>query len=298
MPDIEVYCEAIASRVTGTRLTGLKIYSPSVLKTYSPSVTECSDRGVTSVRRMGKRVVLCLEGGFSVVVHLMVSGRFTWADSVPKVPRPGGKACLAVLQFERGHLVLTEAATRHMASIHLVGSEADLSALDPGGLEPLTATTAAFAAAMRQKNRTIKRALTDPKTLSGIGNSYSDEILFRAKMSPFKLTGQMSDSDFAALLGTIKGTLTEWREKLSTELKGKFPGRTQVTAFRPDFAVHGRYGLPCPVCGKPVQRVRYESNETNYCAVCQVEGRLLADRSLSRLLKADWPKTIEELLEE
>lgn len=298
LPDIEVYCRAIGERTVGTRLNAIKVFSPSVLKTFDPPASALLGKEVDSVDRIGKRVAIKLKGGYAAIVHLMIAGRFTWAEGSPKTLRPGGKACLAYFQFEKGHLVLTEAATRHMASIHLVSSVQSLAELDPGGLEPLVATPEQFATAMRGRNRTLKRALTDPRTISGIGNSYSDEILFRAKLSPFKLTGQMTDEEYRDLLAVIQATLTEWRDRLLAETKGQFPGRNQVTAFRPDFAVHGRYGLPCPVCGKPVQRIRYESNETNYCGVCQVEGRLLADRSLSRLLKSDWPKTVEELIGE
>jgi formamidopyrimidine-DNA glycosylase len=243
-----------------------------------------------ALERMGKRVVFVLEGGVYLIVHLMIAGRVRWKP--PGAPVPG-KVGLLALDFEHGTLVLTEAGSRRRASLHVVSGEEALRALDPGGLEVLDADERAFSAALRHENHTLKRAMTDPHVLSGIGNAYSDEILHAARLSPFKQTQALTDEEMTRLFGATRATLLHWTQRLQDEAGGEFPEK--VTAFRPGMAVHGRYGQPCPVCGTPVQRIVYAANEANYCATCQTGGRLLADRSLSRLLREDWPRTLEEL---
>jgi formamidopyrimidine-DNA glycosylase len=298
LPDVTVYCEALADRTVGRRLEFVRLTSPFVLRTVAPPVETLGDRAVTGIERLGKRIVLALDGETYVVFHLMIAGRLTWGEGRPKSPKPGGKDTLAVFVFEHGYLALTEASSKKRASIHLVQGREALEVYDPGGIEPLTATLQEFKRALTAHNRTLKRALTNPSTFSGIGNAYSDEILHAARLSPVRLTQSLSDEEAAHLHEATQRVLGEWTERLRREFAGRFPSRGEVTAFRPDFAVHGKYRQPCPVCGRPVQRISYAENETNYCAECQNEGRMLADRSLSRLLKSDWPKTIEEMVGE
>jgi formamidopyrimidine-DNA glycosylase len=253
-----------------------------------------SGRRLTGLERIGKRIVFVLEGDLFLVVHLMIAGRFRYFEPPPKEPRPGGKMTLSAFDFEHATLALTEAGSKRRASLHVVSGREALAAHDPGGIDPMTATLAAFKSALLRENHTVKRALTDPRAFSGIGNAYSDEILHHAQMSPVKLTSRLTDEEIAHLHEAIHVVLQEWTDRLRAEA-GEFPDK--VTAFRPEMAVHGKYGKPCPVCGTPVQRIRYADNEANYCTTCQTGGKLLADRSLSRLLKDNWPKTLEELEE-
>lgn len=295
LPDVTVYVEKLSERIIGTRLEDLTVYSTSILKTVSPRPQEFVDQKVVNVGRLGKRVWWEMESGAVALTHLMIAGRFLWKDGHPTPPLRTNKVVHWVAQFEPGELQLTEASPKKRASLHLLSSKADLSTFDRGGVDPFTATTEDFAKALLAENRTLKRAMTNPARFDGIGNAYSDEILHAARLSPLRLTQNLTSEEISRLHKATKSTLAEWIDRLRNEFQGKFPGRGQITAFRPDFAVHGKYGEPCPVCGTPVQRIRYADNETNYCAVCQNEGRLLADRSLSRLLKSDWPKTVEEL---
>jgi formamidopyrimidine-DNA glycosylase len=298
LPDVTIYCEALAARTVGRALRSVRLVSPFVLRTVDPPISELDSRVVAGVERLGKRIVVGFEGGLYLVIHLMISGRLLWGDGATKTLKPGGKATLAVFLFEDGTLTLTEASSKKRASLHVVNGREGLVQHDPGGLEPLQCTQQEFQEALTRENRTLKRALTSPRTFSGIGNAYSDEILHAARLSPVRLTQQLKPDEVERLFGAMKETLVYWTEKLRKEFGGGFPGRGKVTAFRPDFAVHGKFRLPCPLCGKPVQRISYAENETNYCAQCQNEGRMLADRSLSRLLKSDWPKTIEEMVGE
>jgi formamidopyrimidine-DNA glycosylase len=281
--------EAIESRVKDRVLLGVRTASPFVVRTFDPPISAAKGRRVLSVRRLGKRIVFELEGGLFLVVHLMIAGRFKWLDAGAKIP---GKLGLAAFDFESGTLLLTEAATKKRASIHLARS---LDEFRRGGIEPLECTLAQFEAALRSENHTLKRSLTDPRLFSGIGNAYSDEILHRAKLSPAQLTQKLSGSDAQKLFEATRAVLIEWTERLRAEAGEKFPEK--VTAFRPEMAVHGKYKEPCPVCGTLVQRIAYADNETNYCPRCQTGGKLLSDRSLARLLHDDWPRTIEELEE-
>ncbi|MCH8978144.1 MAG: formamidopyrimidine-DNA glycosylase [Armatimonadetes bacterium] len=296
LPDVTIYCEALEREVVGQRLSVVRILSPFVLRSVEPPASELEGKSATGVQRIGKRIVLEFEGGLFLVVHLMIAGRLLWNDGEPKSVRPGGRNTLAVLQFESGHLILTEAGSKKRASLFVVSGEAALAEHDPGGIEPLECSLLEFKKALTLENRTLKRALTNPKAFSGIGNAYSDEILHAARLSPLKLSQSLHDAEVERLHTAMQQTLKEWTDRLREQFKGKFPGRGKITAFRPEFAVHGKYREPCPVCGKPVQRIRYAENETDYCAKCQNEGRMLADRSLSRLLKDDWPKTIEEMV--
>ena len=288
LPDVAVYREALEQRLVGQRLENMLLQSPFLLRTVTPPIASALGRRVTEVRRIGKRLALGLEGGLWLVFHLMIAGRLHWFDA--GVPL-GRRAALARLQFDNGTLTLTEAGTKRRASLHLVQGEEALRRQDPGGLEVLTSTAAEFAERLRRENHTLKRALTDPRLFSGIGNAYSDEILHAARLSPVMLTSRASDAEVLRLHGAVREQLQLWTERLRSEAAGRFPER--VTAFRSAMAVHGRFRLPCPVCGTPVQRIRYADNETNYCPTCQTGGRLLADRALSRLLKKDWPKTLE-----
>ena len=289
LPDVTVYVESIAARVAGQPLQGVRVASPFVVRTFDPPLSAASGRRVLEVRRLGKRIVFVLEGGLFLVIHLMIAGRFKWLERGAKIP---GKVGLAALDFPPGTLVLTEAATKKRASIHLARA---LDEFQRGGIEPLMCTLDEFEAALRRENHTLKRSLTDPRLFSGIGNAYSDEILHRAKLSPALLTQKMSRDEVRALFEATRTVLTEWTERLRQEAREKFPEK--VTAFRDDFAVHGKYKQPCPVCGTAVQRIAYADNETNYCPRCQTGGKLLSDRSLARLLHEDWPRTIEELEE-
>lgn len=309
LPDITVYLEALERRTLGRVLLQVRVASPFLLRTAEPPIHAIQGRKVVALRRLGKRIVFGFEGNYWLVLHLMIAGRLHWRDQVPDrsggtPPRHGagasrraapGRQALATMEFARGALSLTEAGTRKRASLHLVRGEAALKAHDPGGLEVLDASPDAFAAALTRENHTLKRALTDPRRFSGIGNAYSDEILHRAGLSPVALTRRLAPEEIARLRRAAVETLRQWTETLRREARDGFP--ENVTAFRPGMAVHGRFGRPCPVCGAGVQRIRYADNETNYCPGCQTAGRLLADRSLSRLLKRDWPRTPEELEE-
>jgi formamidopyrimidine-DNA glycosylase len=294
LPDVAVYVDALRARVEGAVFEELVLGSPFVMRSVSPTPDALEGELVRGVRRMGKRVVFALEEELYVVIHLMIAGRLHWKPGAerPKLQKRRG---LARFDFSSGSLTLTEAGTKKRASIHLVRGEEELSRLDPGGLEVLEADLEGFAAALRRENHTLKRSLTDPHLFSGIGNAYSDEILHRAKLSPVVWSTRLSDEEVERLYAATRATLLEWTEELRREAGEGFPEK--VTAFRPRMAVHGRYGKPCPTCGAPVQRIAYADNETNYCAVCQTGGKLLADRGLSRLLKGDWPRSLEELEE-
>ncbi len=289
LPDITVYVERAQALLQGRVLQGVRVINPFVLRTAVPAIGSIEGRRVEGVERLGKRVVLAFEGGLLVVVHLMIAGRLRWLQPGDKLP---GKLALASFSFEHGQLVLTEAGTTRRASLHLLDGRAALAAMDPGGIDVLGCDLAAFTQRLQAENHTLKRCLTDPRLFSGIGNAYSDEILHRARLSPVALSRKLSAEDNGTLLDATRAVLTEWTERLRTEAP-LWPDK--VTAFRPEMAVHGRYGLPCPVCGTPVQRILHASNETNYCARCQTGGKLLADRALSRLLKASWPKTVDDL---
>jgi len=301
LPDIELYLSALRPRILGRPLEGVRIASPFLLRTVEPPVTALSGRNVETLRRIGKRLVLGLEGDYFAVLHLMIAGRLWWQPALtPFLPlsasRRGGRgvrAGLAAFDFVTGALVLTEAGTTHRASLHVVRGAGALAAHDPGGIEPLLVSLEAFHAALTRENHTLKRALTDPRLFSGIGNAYSDEILHAARLSPLQLTANLSDDETARLYEATRRTLATWIERLRAATGEGWPEK--VTAFREGMAVHGRYREPCPVCGSPVQRIRYANNEADYCARCQTGGRLLADRALSRLLKEDWPRSLEEM---
>ena len=290
LPDVELYLHALRPRIVGRRLSAIRFASPFLLRSIDPPLEAVVGRRVVALRRLGKRIVWVCDGELFVVIHLMIAGRFRWKPAGASIP---GKVGLAAFDFDNGTLLLTEAGSRRQASLYFARGEAALAAHDPGGIEPLEASLDEFARALRAENHTVKRSLTDPHVFSGIGNAYSDEILHAAKMSPLKLTAQMTDADVEKLYGAVVDTLTLWRDRLVSEAGDAFPEK--VTAFRVGMAVHGRYGQPCPVCGSPVQRIRYASNEANYCALCQTGGKLLADRFLSRLLKDDWPRSLEDL---
>jgi formamidopyrimidine-DNA glycosylase len=280
--------EHLERRIAGRRLERVRLANPFVLRSVAPPIAAAEGRKVAGVRRIGKRIVISLEGGLHVVLHLMVAGRLRWEEPGSKAK---GRNTLAAFDFENGTLLFTEAGTKRRASLHLI--EGDPAAIDPGGLEPMDATLAQFAGRLARENHTLKRALTDPHLFSGIGNAYSDEILHRAKLSPIALSASLSAEEVERLWRATRDTLALWTERLRKDAGGKFPEK--VTAFRAEMAVHGRHGKPCPVCGSPVQRIVYAENETNYCARCQTGGRILADRALSRLLKKSWPRSIDEL---
>jgi formamidopyrimidine-DNA glycosylase len=290
LPDITVYIEALTARIVGQPIERVFLKSPFLLRTVDPPISIVQGRVVRGVRRLGKRIVLDLGEELYLVLHLMIAGRLKWLSRGAKPP---GKIGLAVLDFPGGSLVLTEAGTKRRASLHLVQGTGALAAMDRGGLEVLDAGLPAFAERLRSESHTLKRALTDPRLFSGIGNAYSDEALHAAKLSPLGLTGRLSEEEVARLYHACRETLVRWTERLRREAAGGFPEK--VTAFREGMAVHGRFGQPCPVCGSPVLRIRYAENETNYCARCQTGGRLLADRALSRLLKGDWPRSLDEI---
>jgi len=292
LPDVTVYIEALSERVLNQPIQKIRIGSPFVLRSFDPPIGAAEAKKVLALRRLGKRVVFQLEDDLFLIVHLMIAGRFHWKPKGAKIARKYGQAAF---DFPNGTLLLTEAGTKKRASIHLVRGEAALQEHDPGGLEILDASIAQFREALMRENHTLKRSLTDPHLFSGIGNAYSDEILHRAKLSPIRLTQQMSDAEIERLYRAVRESMVEWVERLRKERGTGFPEK--VTAFRPEMAVHGKYGKPCPVCGSPVQRIVHAENETNYCAKCQTGGKLLADRSLSRLLKDDWPRNLEELEE-
>ncbi len=289
LPDIVVYLEALDKRVTGERLEQVRLISPFLLRSVDPPLDSAVGRTVVAVSRLGKRIVLALGDDLYLVLHLMIAGRLHWKPPGAPVHRKVG---LAAFDFPRGTLTLTEAGSKKRASLHLVRGAAGMQALDPGGIDVLQAPAAEFARVLRSENHTLKRALTDPHLFSGIGNAYSDEILHAARLSPLQLTRNLTDADLARLHQATRGVLTDWTRRLREEAKGEFP--EHVTAFREGMAVHGRFGKPCPACGAPVQRIVYAENEANYCARCQTEGRLLADRALSRLLRDDWPRRLEE----
>lgn len=292
LPDIVVYIESLEARILGATLDGVRLGSPFVLRSVDPPLKEAVGKTVRGLRRLGKRIAIGLDGDLHLVIHLMIAGRLHWRPPGAKLP---GKRGLAAFDFADGSLVLSEAATRKRASLHVVRGEAALAAHDPGGLEVLDTDLETFGRTLTATNHTLKRALTDPRTFSGIGNAYSDEILHAARLSPVKWTQRLSEDEIARLFDAVRTTLSDWTDRLRASAGGNFPEK--VTAFRPDMAVHGRYREPCPVCGSPVQRIAYASNETNYCAKCQTGGKLLADRALSRLMHKDWPKTLEELEE-
>ena len=290
LPDVALYLEHLATRVLHQPLVNLTIRSPFVLRSVNPPVSDAVGKRVVGLRRMGKRIVLALEGELFLVIHLMIAGRLKWS---PLGKKAGGKLVLAVLEFPGGLLFLTEAGTKRRASIHLVSGEAALRQFERGGLEVLESDLASFTQRLTSENHTLKRALTDPRLFSGIGNAYSDEILHQARLSPLTLTRRLGEAEIDRLYRATRATLEQWIVRLRDQAGEKFPEK--VTAFREEMAVHGRYSLPCPDCGTPVQRIRYADNETNYCARCQTGGRLLADRAMSRLLKQDWPRSIDEV---
>ncbi len=284
LPDVAVYLESLERRILGARLLRIRLLNPFLLRTAVPPLASAEGKKVLGLRRLGKRIVLALEGELFLVIHLMIAGRFQWNSK-----RKG----LAVFEFDTGNLTLTEAGTKRRASLHAVQGEAALAALDPGGIDVFSSSLEAFSERLKSENHTVKRSLTDPHLFSGIGNAYSDEILHRAKMSPFAMTSQLSDADVRRLHQAVQETLNLWTERLRRQAGEGFPEK--VTAFREEMAVHGRFGKPCPACGAPVQRIVYAENETNYCARCQTGGKILADRALSRLLKASWPRNLDEL---
>jgi formamidopyrimidine-DNA glycosylase len=292
LPDVSVYIEALTGRIVGRRLDRVVLRSPFVLRSVEPPIERVYGSIIRSIRRVGKRIVLVFDGDIFLVIHLMIAGRLRWRAPGEK-PGIGSKLWLAVFEFEHGSLLFTEAGSKKRASIQLVRGEEALRALDRGGVEPLDITREEFREALTRENHTVKRTLTDPRLFSGIGNAYSDEILHAARLSPLKLSQSLSDEEIDRLYTATRSTLVDWIDRLRAEAAGQFPEK--VTAFREGMAVHGRYKQPCPVCGSPVQRIVYADNECNYCARCQTGGRLLADRSLSRLLKDDWPKSIDDL---
>jgi formamidopyrimidine-DNA glycosylase len=290
LPDVELYLHALRSRIVGQRLNRARIASPFLLRTVDPPLQDVEGRVVHDVSRLGKRIVWHLDDDVFVVIHLMIAGRFRWKP--PGAPIPG-KVGLAAFEFENGTLLLTEAGPKRRASMHLARGRAALAALDPGGIDVLTSTVDGFGAALTRENHTLKRALTDPRLLSGIGNAYSDEILYAARLSPMLLTSRLDREAIARLHEAAIEVLTRWRDALIAETGDAFPEK--VTAFREGMAAHGRFGKPCLACGTPIQRIRYAANEANYCPTCQTGGKLLADRSLSRLLREDWPRSLEEM---
>jgi formamidopyrimidine-DNA glycosylase len=290
LPDLTVYLESLASRIANHTLLGVRLLNPFVLRTAVPPLAEAHGRKVLALERIGKRIVIGLEGGLYLVLHLMIAGRLRWLEPGAKAP---GRITLALLEFDHGTLAFTEAGTKRRASLHLIEGEEALRAMDPGGIEIAALNLQKFMVQLRKENHTLKRALADPHLFAGIGNAYSDEILHRAKLSPIAMTSKLEDAELDRLFQATKQVLAEWTARIRDEAKGGFPEK--VTAFREGMAVHGRFGKPCPVCGAPVQRIRYAENETNYCARCQTGGKLLADRSLSRLLKKSWPRSIDEM---
>ncbi len=290
LPDIELYLHALEHHVVGEVLEDVRLASPFVLRSVEPPVEAVKGKHVRGVRRLGKRVVLGLEDELFIVIHLMIAGRLRWKPPKQKIP---GRLGLAAFDFRNGTLLLTEASKKKRARLHVCRGESALAEHDPGGLEPLEIALGAFRGAITERNHTVKRALTDPRVFSGIGNAYSDEILHRAKLSPLLWTQRLTEEQLERLHEATQEVLREWVERLIAQHGDRFPDK--VTAFRPEMATHGKYGQPCPVCGDPVQRIVFADRETNYCATCQTGGKLLADRSLSRLLKGDWPRSLEEL---
>ncbi|MCG8407397.1 MAG: hypothetical protein MI923_19535 [Phycisphaerales bacterium] len=292
LPDIEAYLHALRPRIVDFPLERTRIVSPFLVRSVEPPIDAVEGHEVTDLRRLGKRIVVAFEGELYLVFHLMIAGRFRW---LKRGAKPPGKIGLATFDFPTGTLAVTEAGTKKRAALHLVRGERALATHDPGGLEPLEMNAATFREAVVRENHTLKRTLTDPRLISGIGNAYSDEILHAAQLSPIKLTAKLTQDEVTRLHEAMQRTLRHWTETLCEQFADRFPGQGDITAFRDGFAVHGRFGQPCPVCQSPIQRIRYADNETNYCARCQTGGRVLADRSLSRLLKGDWPRRIEEL---
>ncbi len=290
LPDIAAYLTALEPRIIGQPITHIRLASPFLLRTAQPPITSVEGRIVRELRRIGKRIAIGVEGDFWLVLHLMIAGRLHWRPPSAKL---AGRQSLAAFDFPAGSLVLTEAGTMHRASLYVFAGENNLDSIDPGGIDVFTSDLNSFREALTVENRTLKRALTDPRIVSGIGNAYSDEILFAVQLSPITLTHKLQPEEWTRLFAATRDTLQLWIDRMRTEAESAFPEK--VTAFRPDMAVHGRYGKPCPRCGEKIQRIRYANNETNYCARCQTAGKVLADRSLSRLLKSDWPRTLEEL---
>ena len=290
LPDILLYIEVLKPRILHQTLERVRLASPFVVRSVSPPISSLHGRTVVALRRMGKQIIFQFEGDLFLIIHLMIAGRFQWKDHGAKIP---GKLGLAAFDFPSGSLLLTEAGSKKRASIHVVQGEKSLEPFDRRALEVLDSSFEEFRSVLTRENHTVKRSLTDPRLFSGIGNAYSDEILHRARLSPMKLTLKMNDEEIARLHSAVKTTLMEWIERLKTDAGSGFPSR--VTAFRPEMAVHGRFGKPCPDCGSKIQRIVYAENECNYCATCQTQGRLLADRALSRLLREDWPRTLEEM---
>ena len=290
LPDITAYITAIESRILNQRLEHIRIATPFLLRTAQPPVSSAEGQAVRELRRVGKRIAIGLENDIWLVLHLMIAGRLHWRPLGAKL---GGRNNLAAFDFPHGSLTLTEAGSKRRASLHIVQGTEALQAMDPGGIDIFQSDLAAFRHALTQENRTLKRALTDPRIVSGIGNSYSDEILHAARLSPITLTQKLTPTEWDRLFKATRQIMQLWIDRLNTEAKASFPEK--VTAFRPEMAVHGRFEQPCPVCGTPVQRIRYADNETDYCPTCQTSGKVLADRSLSRLLKSDWPRTLDEL---
>jgi formamidopyrimidine-DNA glycosylase len=290
LPDILLYLHALRPRIVGQSITGVRLVSPFLLRSIDPPLESIIGRRVTDLHRIGKRLVIEMEGELFLVIHLMIAGRFRWKPARASVP---GKIGLLAIDFENATLIMTEAGTKRQASLYVVQGRDGLERHDPGGIDVMNIDLATFVAVLQRENHTLKRTLTDPHVFSGIGNAYSDEILHAAKLSPFKQTSGLTDEEAARLFDATRSVLTAWIDRLQEETGEAFPEK--VTAFREGMAVHGRYGKPCPVCGSPVQRIAYASNEANYCVTCQTGGRLLADRSLSRLLREDWPRTLEEL---
>ena len=290
LPDIALYLHALEERIVGRRIGGIRLANPFLLRSVAPPFSAVVGLAITALHRLGKRIVFEIDRDLFLVFHLMIAGRFRWRPPAAQIP---GKIGLLAIDFEHGTLILTEAGSKRRASLHVVAGRAGLAEHDPGGLEVLGADVRAFRTALQETNHTLKRALTDPHLFSGIGNAYSDEILHSARLSPFKQTSSLSDEEVQRLYDATRQTLTQWIARLQAEAGGNFPEK--VTAFHDGMAAHGRYGQPCPDCGAPIQRIVYAENESNYCANCQTAGRLLADRSLSRLLRDDWPRTLEEL---
>jgi len=290
LPDVSVYVEAIRTRVVGHQLVRTMVKSPFLLRSTAPPISATAGKTVREVRRLGKQIAIGVKGGLWLVLHLMIAGRLHWKTSAPKL---GSRNILVVFEFDNGWMWLTEAGTQRRAALRVVEGDEGLQSLSAGGIEPLDASLGEFASALRSSNHTLKRSLTDPHIFSGIGNAYSDEILHRAQLSPIAMSQKLTDDEVGQLYEGTRAILKEWTDRLRTECGGEFPEK--VTAFRPEMAVHGRYRQPCPRCGAKVQRIRYASNETNYCAKCQTGGRLLADRALSRLMHEDWPRTLDEL---
>jgi formamidopyrimidine-DNA glycosylase len=290
LPDITVYIEALERRIAGQVLRAIRVNSPFLLRTFEPALSVAEGRHVRELKRIGKRIAVGLEGDLWLVLHLMIAGRLHWKYQGAKL---AGKQNLAAFDFDTGTLTLTEAGSKRRAGLWLLEGAGALAELDPGGLEVLSASFEQFESQLKRENHTLKRALADPRSFSGIGNAYSDEILHRAQLSPLAQTQKLSPEETARLFDAVKNVLLEWTDRLRADASDNFPEK--VTAFRPEMAVHGRFGKPCPVCGAPVQRIRYADNETNYCPRCQTGGRILADRSLSRLLKNDWPRSLDEL---